>query len=29
VSVALDREKGELTYHFLSAAKRKTEGTVH
>ena len=29
VSVALDREKGELTYHFLSAEKRKTEGTVH
>ncbi|WP_337029096.1 ATP-dependent Clp protease ATP-binding subunit ClpA [Pantoea agglomerans] len=29
VSVALDGEKGELTYHFLSAEKRKTEGTVH
>lgn len=29
VSVALDREKGQLTYHFLSAEKRKTEGTVH
>ena len=29
VSVALDREKGELTYYFLSAEKRKTEGTVH
>ena len=29
VSVALDLEKGELTYHFLSAEKRKTEGTVH
>ncbi|ARF49539.1 Clp protease ClpX [Pantoea ananatis] len=29
VSVALDKEKGQLTYHFLSAQKRKTEGTVH
>ena len=29
VSVELDKEKGQLTYHFLSAEKRKTEGTVH
>ena len=29
VSVALDKEKNQLTYHFLSAEKRKTEGTVH
>ncbi|WP_282498620.1 ATP-dependent Clp protease ATP-binding subunit ClpA [Pantoea stewartii] len=29
VSVALDKEKGQLTYHFLSAQKLKTEGTVH
>ena len=29
VSVGLDKEKGQLTYHFLSAEKRKTEGTVH
>ncbi|MCW0347986.1 ATP-dependent Clp protease ATP-binding subunit ClpA [Pantoea ananatis] len=29
VSVALDKEKGQLTYRFLSAQKRKTEGTVH
>lgn len=29
VSVALDKAKNELTYHFLSAEKRKTEGTVH
>ena len=29
VSVALDKEKNQLTYHFVSAEKRKTEGTVH
>ncbi|NIE99654.1 ATP-dependent Clp protease ATP-binding subunit ClpA [Pantoea sp. Acro-805] len=29
VSVGLDKEKNQLTYHFLSAEKRKTEGTVH
>ncbi|MFU9137748.1 ATP-dependent Clp protease ATP-binding subunit ClpA [Erwinia tasmaniensis] len=29
VSVALDKENNKLTYHFLSAEKRKTEGTVH
>jgi len=29
VSVALDKENNQLTYHFLSAQKRKTEGTVH
>ncbi|RWR02042.1 Clp protease ClpX [[Pantoea] beijingensis] len=29
VSVALDKESNQLTYHFLSAQKRKTEGTVH
>ncbi|ROR11240.1 ATP-dependent Clp protease ATP-binding subunit ClpA [Erwinia sp. JUb26] len=29
VSVALDKEKNQLTYHFLSAEKRKAEGTVH
>jgi len=29
VSVALDKDKNQLTYHFLSAEKRKTEGTVH
>ncbi|WP_034948571.1 AAA family ATPase, partial [Erwinia oleae] len=29
VSVALDKEQNQLTYHFLSAEKRKTEGTVH
>lgn len=29
VSVALDKENNQLTYHFLSAEKRKTEGTVH
>jgi len=29
VSVALDKEKNELIYHFLSAEKRKTAGTVH
>ncbi|MBA2814980.1 ATP-dependent Clp protease ATP-binding subunit ClpA [Candidatus Pantoea persica] len=29
VSVALDKEKKQLIYHFLSAEKRKTEGTVH
>lgn len=29
VSVALDKEKQQLTYRFLSAAKRKTEGTVN
>lgn len=29
VSVALDKEKNELVYHFLSAEKRKTAGTVH
>jgi len=29
VSVGLDKDKNQLTYHFLSAEKRKTEGTVH
>ncbi|ERH63196.1 MULTISPECIES: ATP-dependent Clp protease ATP-binding subunit ClpA [Pantoea] len=29
VSVGLDKEKNQLTYHFMSAEKRKTEGTVH
>ena len=29
VSVALDKEKNQLTYHFMSATKNKTEGTVH
>ncbi|WP_312241271.1 ATP-dependent Clp protease ATP-binding subunit ClpA [Pantoea sp.] len=29
VSVGLDKEKNQLTYHFLSAEKRKAEGTVH
>ncbi len=29
VSVALDKEKNQLTYHFLSAQKMKEEGTVH
>ncbi|EXU73737.1 ATP-dependent Clp protease ATP-binding subunit ClpA [Erwinia mallotivora] len=29
VSVALDKAKNELTYHFLSSEKRKAEGTVH
>ncbi len=29
VSVALDKENNQLTYHFLSAQKRKAEGTVH
>ncbi|MFS2223441.1 ATP-dependent Clp protease ATP-binding subunit ClpA [Pantoea sp. B65] len=29
VSVALDKENNQLTYHFLSAEKHKTEGTVH
>ncbi|WP_130834568.1 ATP-dependent Clp protease ATP-binding subunit ClpA [[Erwinia] mediterraneensis] len=29
VTVGLDKEKNQLTYHFLSAEKRKTEGTVH
>ncbi|OON40984.1 ATP-dependent Clp protease ATP-binding subunit ClpA [Izhakiella australiensis] len=29
VSVALDKENNQLTYHFLSDEKRKTEGTVH
>lgn len=29
VSVALDKDKNQLTYHFLSAEKRKTEGIVH
>ncbi len=29
VSVALDKEKNHLTYEFVSAEKRKTEGTVH
>ncbi len=28
VSVGLDKEKNQLTYHFMSAEKRKTEGTV-
>ncbi len=28
VSVGLDKEKNQLSYHFLSAEKRKTEGTV-
>lgn len=29
VSVALDKEKNQLTYHFMSATKNKAEGTVH
>ncbi|MGV3345067.1 ATP-dependent Clp protease ATP-binding subunit ClpA [Enterobacteriaceae bacterium LUAb1] len=29
VTVGLDKEKNQLTWHFLSAEKRKTEGTVH
>ncbi|QUG76483.1 ATP-dependent Clp protease ATP-binding subunit ClpA [Erwinia sp. E602] len=29
VSVTLDKENNQLAYHFLSAAKRKAEGTVH
>ncbi|UQY45533.1 ATP-dependent Clp protease ATP-binding subunit ClpA [Erwinia sp. PK3-005] len=29
VSVTLDKEKNQLAYHFVSAEKRKTEGTVH
>jgi len=29
VAVALDKEKNQLTYQFLSAEKRKTEGSVH
>ncbi|WP_413676333.1 ATP-dependent Clp protease ATP-binding subunit ClpA [Pantoea dispersa] len=29
VSFGLDKEKNQLTYHFMSAEKRKTEGTVH
>ncbi|SFM89632.1 ATP-dependent Clp protease ATP-binding subunit ClpA [Izhakiella capsodis] len=29
VSVALDKKRHQLTYHFLSAEKRKTEGSVH
>ncbi len=29
VSVALDKEENQLTYHFLSAQKMKEEGTVH
>ncbi len=30
MTVALDKEKNELTYDFLSAAKRKAdEGAVH
>ncbi|WP_437611770.1 ATP-dependent Clp protease ATP-binding subunit ClpA [Erwinia sp. V71] len=29
VSVALDKDKNQLTYHFLSAQKMKEEGTVH
>ncbi|MEQ4532142.1 MAG: ATP-dependent Clp protease ATP-binding subunit ClpA [Mixta sp.] len=28
VAVNLDKEKNQLTYHFVSAEKRKTEGTV-
>ncbi|MFD1802989.1 ATP-dependent Clp protease ATP-binding subunit ClpA [Mixta tenebrionis] len=29
VSVTLDKEKNQLAYHFVSAEKRKTAGTVH
>ncbi|CAK9884564.1 MAG: ATP-dependent Clp protease ATP-binding subunit ClpA [Candidatus Erwinia impunctatus] len=29
VSVSLDKEKNQLTYHFLSAEKRKAMGIVH
>ena len=29
VSVSLEKEKNQLNYHFVSAEKRKTEGTVH
>ena len=29
VSVALDKEQNQLTYQFVSAEKRKTEGSVH
>ncbi len=29
VSVGLDKENNQLTYHFLSAQKQKTTGTVH
>lgn len=29
VSVALDKENNQLTYHFLSNEKRKTEGAAH
>jgi ATP-dependent Clp protease ATP-binding subunit ClpA len=29
VSVALDKEADKLTYHFMSAQKKKPEGAVH